>query len=143
MDESDMVSECLAGCRLTPRGYVFAEPACPIKKHRTPSRNPMSVICIIILCDSPELVCYVREQCYDAGTLYCCGQLSLVLSACAGDSLGEDLASLSNVLLQFLYVLVIDGLCLIGTELANLASSHAAVSSIHYQLLLSLEWDVF
>ena len=83
------------------------------------------------------LVSCVWEQRNDAGSLNCCRDLSLVLCASTCDSSREDLASLCHEVLQSVYIFVVDDDRLVGTELADLASSvHAAhVSSvfhIHY-----------
>jgi hypothetical protein len=57
--------------------------------------------------------------------------------ACAGDPLGQDLASFRNVLSQFFNVFVIDRFGLVSTELANLFSA-IHTSFIHHHFLLIL-----
>ena len=69
-------------------------------------------------------------------------------SAGTCDSPREDLASLGDVLLQSLSILIIDLLVLVCAELAYFSSSHASIrtsrSVVHHDSCfpLSLEWNV-
>ena len=69
------------------------------------------------------LVGNVGEKCHLASSLDSYGELSLVKSAGAGNTSGEDLSSLGNEFSELSYVLVIDIGCLVLTENANLLSS--------------------
>ena len=69
------------------------------------------------------LVGYVRKKCHLACSLNCSGKLSLVKSAGAGNTSGEDLCSLGNELSEFSYVLVINAVYLVLAEDTNLLSS--------------------
>ena len=60
-----------------------------------------------------------------------------MLGACSGDSSRKDLTSLCHEILQSVYIFIVDDDRLVGTELADLASSvHAthvsSVFHIHY-----------
>ena len=70
-----------------------------------------------------QLVGYVGEKCHLASSLDSYGELSLVKSAGAGYTSGEDLSSLGNELSELCYILVIDSVNLILAEDANLLSS--------------------
>ena len=70
-----------------------------------------------------ELVGNVGEKCHLASSLDSYGELSLVKSAVAGNTSGEDLCSLGNELSELCNVLVIDSLNLVLAEDANLLSS--------------------
>ena len=70
-----------------------------------------------------QLVGYVGEKCHLASSLYCKSKLSLVKSAVAANTSGEDLCSLGNELSKLSNVLVINLVYLILTEDANLLSS--------------------
>ena len=69
------------------------------------------------------LVGYVGKKCHLASSLNSYGELSLVKSAGAGNTSGENLSSLGNKLSEFSGILVIDVRYLILTEDANLLSS--------------------
>ena len=69
------------------------------------------------------LVGNVGEKCHLASSLNCYGELSLVKSAVAGNTSGEDLCSLGNELSELCNVLVINIRNLILAEDANLLSS--------------------
>ena len=88
----------------------------------------------------PVLVGYVGKKCHLASSLNSYGELSLVKSASAGNTSGEDLCSLGNKLSELSGILVIDVRNLILTEDANLLSSvHRTESgtlcivSIHFE----------
>ena len=70
-----------------------------------------------------QLVGYVGEKCHLASSLDSYGELSLVKSAGAGYTSGEDLSSLGNELSELCYVLIIDSVNIILAEDANLLSS--------------------
>ena len=70
-----------------------------------------------------KLVRNVGEKCHLASSLDCYGKLSLVKSAVAGNTSGEDLRSLGNELSELCGILVIDIVHLILAEDANLLSS--------------------
>jgi hypothetical protein len=61
-----------------------------------------------------------------AGAADGAGQLPLVPRAAAGDAARGDLAPLRNEVAQAAYILVVDQIDAIDTELANLAASEAA-----------------
>ena len=67
------------------------------------------------------------------GSLDSESQLSLVLSAGAGDSSGEDLASFGSALLESLGVLVVDVIDTVSTEGANFLSS-VSVGTLSHSL---------
>ncbi len=69
------------------------------------------------------LVGNVGEKCHLACSLNSYGELSLVKSASAGNTSGEDLCSLGNELSELSNILVIDLVYLILAEDANLLSS--------------------
>ena len=69
------------------------------------------------------LVRNVGEKCHLASSLNSYCELSLVKSACAGNTSGEDLSSLGNELSELSDILVINSVYLILTEDANLLSS--------------------
>ena len=94
---------------------------------------------------SQELVGNVGEKCHLACSLDSSGELSLVKSAGAGNTSGEDLSSLGNELSELADVLVIDALNLILAEDANLLSSVVlaecgtlSIVSIHFDKPLNL-----
>ena len=87
-----------------------------------------------------QLVGNVGEKCHLASSLdsYC--ELSLVKSAVAGNTSGEDLSSLGNELSEFCYILVIDLGYLVLAEDANFLSSVSrtecgtlCIVSIHFR----------
>ena len=87
-----------------------------------------------------QLVGYVGEKCHLASSLNSSSKLSLVKSAVAGYTSGEDLSSLGNELSELCYVLVIDVRNLILAEDANLRSSVVlagcgtlSIVSIHFR----------
>ncbi len=69
------------------------------------------------------LVGYVGEKCHLASSLNSSGELSLVESAVAGYTSGENLCSLGNELSELGNILVVDAVNLVLTEDANLLSS--------------------
>ena len=69
------------------------------------------------------LVGYVGEKCHLASSLNSGSKLSLVKSAVAGYTSGEDLCSLGNELSKLCNILIINSVNLILTEDANLLSS--------------------
>ena len=71
------------------------------------------------------LVGNVGEKRHLASSLDCYGELSLVKSAVAANTSGEDLSSLGNELSELCYVLVINLRNLVLAEDANLLSSVA------------------
>ena len=71
----------------------------------------------------PILVGNVGKKCHLTCSLDSGGELSLVKSAGAGYTSGEDLSSLGNELSELCYILVIDSVNLILAEDANLLSS--------------------
>ena len=76
-----------------------------------------------------KLVRYVGEKCHLASSLDSYGELSLVKSAVAANTSGEDLSSLGNELSELCYILVINIGYLVLAEDANLLSSvHRAKS---------------
>ena len=87
-----------------------------------------------------KLVRNVGEKCHLASSLDSCSKLSLVKSAGAGYTSGEDLSSLGNKLSELCNILVIDAVNLILTEDANLLSSvkraeriALSIVSIHFE----------
>ena len=70
-----------------------------------------------------ELVGNVGEKCHLASSLDSYGELSLVESAVAANTSGEDLCSLGNELSELCNILVVDSVYLVLTEDANLLSS--------------------
>ena len=70
-----------------------------------------------------KLVRYVGEKCHLSCSLDSYVELSLVKSASAGYTSGEDLSSLRNELSKLSYVLVINTVNLVLAEDANLLSS--------------------
>ena len=70
-----------------------------------------------------ELVGYVGEKCHLSCSLDSYVELSLMKSASAGYTSGEDLSSLRDELSELSYVLVINTVNLVLTEDANLLSS--------------------
>ena len=71
----------------------------------------------------PILVGYVGEKCHLSCSLDSYVELSLMKSASAGYTSGEDLSSLGNELSELSYVLVINSVNLVLAEDANLLSS--------------------
>ena len=69
------------------------------------------------------LVGYVGEKCHLSCSLDSYVELSLMKSASAGYTSGEDLSSLGNELSELSYILVVNAVNLILTEDANLLSS--------------------
>ena len=91
-----------------------------------------------------SLVGYVGKKSHLTCSLNSGGELSLVKSAGAGNTSGEDLRSLGNELSELSYVLVIDSVNLVLAEDANLLSlvhrterSALGIVSIHGRLNLS------
>ena len=72
---------------------------------------------------SQELVGNVGEKCHLASSLDSYGELSLVKSAVAGNTSGENLSSLRYKSLELSYILIVDSVNLVLTEDANLLSS--------------------
>ncbi len=70
-----------------------------------------------------KLVRYVGKKCHLACSLDSYGELSLVKSAGAGNTSGEDLCSLGNELSELSNILVINSINLVLAEDANLLSS--------------------
>ena len=70
-----------------------------------------------------QLVRYVGEKCHLSCSLDSYVELSLVKSASAGYTSGEDLSSLGDELSELSYVLIIDTVNLVLTEDANLLLS--------------------
>ena len=70
-----------------------------------------------------KLVGNVGKQCHLACSLDCNCELSLVKSASAGNTSGKNLSSFRNELSELCYVLIIDCVCFILAEDANLLSS--------------------
>ena len=86
------------------------------------------------------LVGYVGKKCHLASSLDSYSELSLVKSAVAGYTSGEDLSSLRDELSDLSYVLVIDLADLVLAEDANLLSSVVlaecgtlSIVSIHFR----------
>ena len=87
-----------------------------------------------------KLVGNVGEKCHLASSLDRSSELSLVKSAVAANTSGEDLCSLGNVLSELCNVLVVDLRNLILAEVANLLSSVVlavcgtlSIVSIHFE----------
>jgi hypothetical protein len=87
------------------------------------------------------LVGYVGKKRHLTSSLDSGGKLSLVKSAVAGNSSGENLCSLGNELSELRNILVVDAVNLILTEDANLLSSVVltvcgtlSIVSIHYDI---------
>ena len=87
-----------------------------------------------------QLVRNVGEKCHLASSLDSYRKLSLVKSAVAGNTSGEDLSSLGNELSEFCYILVIDLGYLVLAEDANFLSSVSGtecgtlcIVSIHFR----------
>ena len=57
-------------------------------------------------------------------------------SAGTGDPLGQDLTSFGNLLLELIYIFVINGFGLVGAELADLLPPYAASFIHHFFFLL-------
>ena len=70
-----------------------------------------------------QLVGYVGKKCHLASSLDSSGKLSLVKSASAGNTSGEDLSALGDELSELCDILVIDLVHFILAEDANLLSS--------------------
>ena len=88
-----------------------------------------------------QLVGNVGKKCHLASSLNSYRKLSLMKSAVAGNTSGEDLSSLGNELSELCYVLVIDLGYLVLTEDANLLSSVSrtecgtlCIVSIHFDI---------
>ena len=116
-----------------------------LKKHtkKTPCKI-QSVFSIYIL------VRYVGEKCHLSCSLDSYVELSLVKSASAGYTSGEDLSSLGDELSELSYVLVIDTVNLILAEDTNLLSSvHGAevgtgrIVSFHFDSQTFLTHDFY
>ena len=69
------------------------------------------------------LVGYVGKKCHLASSLDSCGKLSLMKSASAGNTSGEDLSALGNEFSELCDILVIDLVYFVLAEDANLLSS--------------------
>ena len=87
-----------------------------------------------------QLVGNVGEKCHLASSLDSGGKLSLVKSAVAANTSGEDLCSLGNELSELCYILVIDLGYLVLAEDANFLSSVSrtecgtlCIVSIHFR----------
>ena len=80
---------------------------------------------MLFLKNNSKLVRNVGKKCHLASSLDSYGELSLVKSAVAANTSGEDLSSLGNELSELCYVLVIDIRNLILAEDANFLSSVA------------------
>ena len=96
------------------------------------------------------LVRYVGEKCHLSCSLDSYVELSLVKSASAGYTSGEDLSSLRDELSELSYVLVVNAVNLILTEDANLLSSvHGAevgtgrIVSFHFDSQTFLTHDFY
>ena len=70
-----------------------------------------------------QLVGYVGKKCHLASSLDSCGKLSLMKSASAGNTSGEDLSALGNEFSELCDILVIDLVYFVLAEDANLLSS--------------------
>ncbi len=88
----------------------------------------------------PESVGNVGKKCHLASYLNSGSELSLVKSACAGNTSGEDFCTLGDELSELVYILVINLCNLVLAEDANLLSSvHGtecrtlSVVSIHFE----------
>ena len=88
----------------------------------------------------PKLVGNVGKKCHLASSLDSCCELSLVESAVAANTSGEDLSSLRNELSELSCVLIINVGNLVLTEDANLLSSvhrteggTLSIVSIHFE----------
>jgi len=71
----------------------------------------------------PILVGNIGKKCHLACSLYSYSKLSLVKSAGAGNTSGEDLCTLGDELSELSNILVINSVYLVLTEDANLLSS--------------------
>ena len=87
-----------------------------------------------------QLVGNVGEKCHLASSLNSYSELSLVKSAVAGNTSGEDLSSLGNELSELCYILVIDLGYFVLAEDANFLSSVSrtecgtlCIVSIHFR----------
>ena len=87
-----------------------------------------------------KLVGYVGKKCHLACSLDSYGELSLVKSAGAGNTSGENLRTLGDELSELCDILVIDAVNLVLAEDANLLSSvhrtegrALSIVSIHFE----------
>ena len=74
-----------------------------------------------------------------ASSLDCCCQLSLMLCAVSCDSSRKDLATLGDISLKLLDILVADCVILVATEYANLSSSAESAFSSVSAFIISLK----
>ncbi len=72
----------------------------------------------------------VGQQSNDSRTLDRVGELSLMLSASAGDSSGKNLCTLGDILSQSDGILVVDCFNLLCAELADFSSLAAILSAV-------------
>ncbi len=70
-----------------------------------------------------QLVGYVGKKCHLASSLDSCGKLSLMKSASAGNTSGEDLSALGNEFSELSDILVINLVYFVLAEDANFLSS--------------------
>ena len=92
--------------------------------------------------DTNELVADVGQQSNDSCTLDSVSQLSLVHSAGAGDSSGENLCTFGDILSQSADILVINSFDLFCAELADLSSLAAILSAVGLCCRFSLFLDL-
>ena len=92
---------------------------------------------------SLKLVGYVGEKCHLASSLDSSSKLSLVKSASAGNTSGEDLSALGDELSELCDILVIDLVYLILAEDANLLSSvHRTECGTLSIVSFHFEWSI-
>ena len=83
------------------------------------------------------LVCYVRQKCNLSRSFNCNHKLTLMRSACARCSAGQNLASVGHVAAKLGSILIVDVLALVNTELTDfpaLTSALFAVSLVSHYL---------
>ena len=98
-----------------------------ISMHTKSSRDNLSLELLLSL-----LVCAEWKQCDSSCSLDCENNLTLMLCACSGYTTWQNLASFGNETTQSCYVLIINGVDVINTALADLSSwSSYSISSYH------------
>lgn len=99
--------------------------------------------------DAEDLVCLInslfaseRHQSYATSAFDCSGQLTLMFSAGAGNTTGQNFAAFGNITAQFSNILVIDFFNFINAEAANFSSGSSTSFAFHFITSLKLEWNL-
>ena len=107
------------------RSVAQAENVCLPHITRKEKTEPESSVSYVV-----KLVGRVRQQCAEPCSLDGLGELTLMIGAGAGNSAGQDLGTLGHALAELSGVLIINGLCSVNAEHANLLAGSLGGSVI-------------